>query len=514
MNKTYQYILFDLDGTLTDSGPGIINCVRYALSSFGIEETDVDKLQRFIGPPLRESFPAFYGFDEEKTMLAIKKYRERYNDTGVFENEVYPGIKGLLEECRECGCKLAIASSKPQYLVEKVLEHFELRQYFNVIVGSLKDGERDTKPEVMEEALRCLFPDGNRRRGQEDLRDMTKEEFDRDKVLMVGDRAFDIEGAKRFGVDSLGVTYGYALEGELEAAGADYVTGSVAGMRRVILGRWQAAEHLKVPSVKKSVEILLPLFFYWLLTQLVVLCAGVALGIWGHNGVRGDWVQAHSNQLAVWINGFAILMTYPFMIRLWKHDESPQMSGIIRKRNDKRIAKFGCVIFLWGAIVALGLNILLNYLSVFKHSKTYEHVSNVQFSVSVWAGILIFGIITPVGEELVFRGVIYNRLKKYFTPALSVLISTFIFGIYHGNLVQFIYAGLMGICMALLYESFERLSAPILFHCGANIFVYIVTKTQVLADLSAGVWIMLPCLLFMAVGIFFLLRKQCLGVRI
>ncbi len=517
MRRRYQYILFDLDGTLTDSKPGITKCVQFALESFGIREDNVDHLEKFIGPPLRQSFPEYYGFDDEQTAKAIKKYRERYNTKGVYENEIYPHMADFLKECKESGCKLAIASSKPQYLVEQVLEHFEIRRFFDVIIGALGDGVRDTKTEVMEEALRCFFPDTNRRRGKEDLRDMTKEAFPRTKVLMVGDRGFDIEGAKHFGIESLGVTYGYAPDGELKQAGADYLADSLEGMRRVILGSWQSEQQKKLPSIKKSMEILLPLCFYWLLTQLVILIAGVIIGVLNGNSQTGGqaaWIRAHSDQIAVWINGMAVVATYPFTFALFRQDRKTEMSAIVTRYNDKRMKKWSIPIFVWAGSVALGLNILLEKLAVMRHSASFAKVSSIQFSVSATVGILIFGILTPIGEELIFRGILYNRMKRYFSPLLSVVLSAFIFGIYHGNLVQFVYAFGMGICMAILYESFERISAPVFFHCGANTFVYLVTKMKTLPETLGNSTCMTICLVLTGLGICFLLKRQCLTFEI
>ena len=121
-----QYLLFDLDGTLTDPKLGITTCVQYALKFFGIEEPDLDKLEPFIGPPLKDSFMEFYGMDEAQAEEAIAKYRERFSTVGMFENEVYPGIVRMLRRCKKSGAKLAVASSKPEIFVKKILEHFHL----------------------------------------------------------------------------------------------------------------------------------------------------------------------------------------------------------------------------------------------------------------------------------------------------------------------------------------------------------------------------------------------------
>lgn len=215
----YHYILFDLDGTLTDPKQGITRCVQYALRRFGIEEQNLDKLEPFIGPPLLDSFREFYGFDEEKGRQAITYYRERFSTVGLFENKVYPGVARMLAGLQAAGCRLAVASSKPEVFVKRILEHFGLISYFEVIVGSELDGSRTKKEEVVEEALRQLL------QGAGKLED----------TAMVGDRKFDIQGAKAHHIAAVGVAYGYAAEGELEEAGADRIAETVEELESILL---------------------------------------------------------------------------------------------------------------------------------------------------------------------------------------------------------------------------------------------------------------------------------------
>lgn len=212
----FEYILFDLDGTLTDPKEGITKCVQYALASVGIDEPDLDKLEPFIGPPLHESFMDFYGFDRENAMKLVDKYRERYNVTGIYENIIYPGIADMLKSVKEAGCKISIASSKPTPMVETILDYFDIRKYFDSVVGSNLDGTRTKKEEVVEEALRQLA--------------CVKE-----KTAMVGDRKFDIEGARAFGLTGIGVTFGYAADNELQEAGADYIVDTVEELQNLLL---------------------------------------------------------------------------------------------------------------------------------------------------------------------------------------------------------------------------------------------------------------------------------------
>lgn len=218
-NPAFQYLLFDLDGTLTDPKIGITTCVQYALHHFGIEEPDLDKLEGFIGPPLADSFQEFYGFDEEQTKEAIRVFRERFSTVGLYENEIYPGIPEMLARLKNAGKKLAVASSKATVYVVKILQYFEIEQYFDVVVGSELNGTRTQKEEVIEEALRQLCHD---------------DKAANDKVVMIGDRKFDIQGAKEFGLISAGVSFGYAPPGELEQAGADYIVDTVAELEELL----------------------------------------------------------------------------------------------------------------------------------------------------------------------------------------------------------------------------------------------------------------------------------------
>ncbi|MBQ8591988.1 MAG: HAD family hydrolase [Lachnospiraceae bacterium] len=217
----YHYILFDLDGTLTDPKLGITTCVQYALRHHGIEEPDLDKLEPFIGPPLIDSFMEFYHMTEAEAQQCVVKYRERFKATGLFENEIYEGIADLLQKLHNLGRKLAIASSKPTVFVTKILEYFEIASYFDVVVGSELDGTRSRKEEVVEEALRQL--------GEKDGVMLTKE-----NCAMVGDRKFDIQGAKEHGLTAVGVAYGYAPEGELQMAGADYIAKDVEELEKLL----------------------------------------------------------------------------------------------------------------------------------------------------------------------------------------------------------------------------------------------------------------------------------------
>ena len=213
---SYQYILFDLDGTLTDPGVGIINSVRYALKQYGLDG-DPKFLRRFIGPPLIDSFIKYYGFDEVKAREAVAYYREYYGPRGIFENQLYPGIPKLLQTLFERGKKLALATSKPTVYARQILAHFQIDRYFaeELLIGSYLDGRRTKKAEVIAAALALLPPE-------------------KAKTVMVGDRKFDVVGARANGIAAIAVTYGYGERAELEAAGPTHFAHTVPELLAIL----------------------------------------------------------------------------------------------------------------------------------------------------------------------------------------------------------------------------------------------------------------------------------------
>lgn len=203
MNK--KYLLFDLDGTLTDSAKGIINCIKYALKELNVKIPDKETLNMFIGPPLMYGFSKYCNMDTATAKTALKKFRERYGTVGLYENAVYPEVEDTLKRLKENGKVIILATAKPQEYAERITEHFGLLKYFDCLVGATFDGRISNKDEVICEALRVA-----------DIKDKSL-------AVMIGDREQDILGAKRNGIDSVGARYGFCEENELENAGADYI---------------------------------------------------------------------------------------------------------------------------------------------------------------------------------------------------------------------------------------------------------------------------------------------------
>ncbi|MDE7224630.1 MAG: HAD hydrolase-like protein [Acetatifactor sp.] len=472
-----KYFLFDLDGTLTDPKVGITTCVQYALHSFGIEEPDLDKLEPFIGPPLKNSFMEFYGMDEEQAGAAVEKYRERFSETGLFENEIYSGIACMLKNLSEKGFRLAVASSKPTVFVEKILEHFGIRQYFEVVVGSELDGRRTDKDQVVQEALRQLF-------GAKPI--LCQE------VYMIGDRRFDVEGARAMKVESIGVTYGYGDMEELKEARADYIVESVEELQELLL------RELCEVQPKGFMALIGPMLFPFLLFMLIRRAVSygalwlavtvephVPAGLWkwlyyreettgelGYTGNLGSVMSALSYAVA----GICLIrMALPVM-----HEAGKRMAlSHLRRERPKNY-----IIAVLAAVCAvLGLNLLFDLAGIINSSASYQAVAQSQFSASLTVGLVCYGIVTPLAEELIFRGIVYNELKTSYKLSMAMLVSSLLFGLYHMNPVQGIYGFIMGMLIVYLYEYFGSFLWPVLVHVLANSIAYVLRYTDITGTL-------------------------------
>ena len=211
----FDYLFFDLDGTLTDPALGITNSFKHALKSFGMEIPSYETLCSFIGPPLPDTFKNLLGFSDEMVSEGVKKYREYFAEKGLLENSVYPGIPELLKNLKQAGKKLVVATSKPEEFSIKIIEHFGLAPYFENVCGSLMNEGRSNKDEVIAYAIE------------------RNHISDKSKILMIGDRKHDILGAKKVGIKSCGVLFGYGSREELETAGADFIAENVSQLTNI-----------------------------------------------------------------------------------------------------------------------------------------------------------------------------------------------------------------------------------------------------------------------------------------
>lgn len=476
----FSCILFDLDGTISDPKQGICGCVQYALRSFGIEEPELDRLEPFIGPPLAESFMKYYNFTAEQAQEAVEKYRERFSVTGKYENVLYPGMGALLHDLKASGATLAIASSKPTVYVEDILVHFGIREYFDIVVGSELDGRRVHKEEVVAEVLSQLAARG---------------ESDPDKMVMIGDRSFDVEGAKAIGAHCIAVSYGYAQPGELENAGAEIIVRDVEGLRSVLLGGTQAgnsaqagnstatgsnslSERYRGSAAKTKTKSgqfwsavgtsALAMFAYYVISLLISSAILTAISVVYAIGLQ----ELEGSSYNFWLNVASALSTFGAFIicyGIW-HKK-------IRFHSTKEIDKLSIVpMVILAAAIAIGMNGVLTLTELYRFSPTFQRVSEMQFDTPVWLGIISYGILAPLGEEIVFRGVVYGQLHKVLKVPYAVVLSGLAFGLFHGNLVQAVYATVIGCLLALVYEWYGTIAAPMLFHSVANLFVYVMLE--------------------------------------
>lgn len=222
----YKYILFDLDGTLTDSAPGIIASLRYALACGGIAEEVIaaQDLTVFLGPPLRKSLVKYFDVSADQAEQLIAYYRQRFEQKGMFENRVYEGVPHLLAALKTAGKKILLATAKPEIYAKQILAHFQLLPFFDLVCGTTLDASRDSKAAVIDTVL-------------------TKLAIDKAAAVMIGDRHHDAEGAKENGIDCIGVLYGYGSAKELRAAGTRYLVASPTELEALLLTRRAAVNH-------------------------------------------------------------------------------------------------------------------------------------------------------------------------------------------------------------------------------------------------------------------------------
>lgn len=487
----YKYLLFDLDGTITDSEEGICKCVQYALKKQNIIVDDLSKLRPFIGPPLKDSFMEIYGMDEEAAAKGIVDYRERFSETGIFENKLYEGIDTLLYDLNQAGYILLIASSKPKEYVERILEHFEIRPCFHIVIGATMDEKLSKKEDIIKEALKKL----------------SKYKAKKSEMLMIGDRCFDVKGAKACDIDSLGVTYGFGSESELNEAGATYIVKSVAELRDFLVGtdadspassssidssasdggsddaftkafvgahttfqnglqtnalNWgNPVPGPRKPSFFRAMHAILPLIVYYVVTYC---CINLCLYILTNGQSRMLRSQELEN---ISIPAFILIITNTLVavIMFFMGKDKDYMPARINKKLPLAL--------LAGAFTALSLNLIAQYIcTALDLTDQLQKSSSYSSQTTFGIGLILFGLTSPIMEELIFRWLMYGRIKMMVGKTFAIIISAMFFGIYHSNIIQGIYAFIMGVLLALIYEWCHSIAAPILFHIGANVFVY------------------------------------------
>lgn len=472
----WNTILFDLDGTLTDSGEGIEKCAQYSLSHFGIQIQDPLALRHFVGPPLTESF-RLYGIPESEMNHAIGWFRERYSAVGVYENKLYPGIRELLEFLRSRGYTLAVATTKVEDMAHEVLRYFGIEQYFKAVVGGTPDGSRFEKSDVINETLRVLHMENRR-----------------DEVLYIGDRRHDIIGARKSGIASVGILYGYGSYQELAAEQPTAIVNTVEDLGRYLDGAampqrpmpyrhpWDVTHLAKNASIDghegvwmKIWRCLYPVLLYFAISNLIAVIGGIFLSIiylsGGGSASAAGMTDYMLNQ-TVLLTGIGAVAAIPVLIWFFRRDEKRRSiysftKGIL-KDQEWKIQKILCsTLFCVAAASVVSYAIDLTGLSDI--DPAYQQVAEALSMPSIPLQIFVVAIFGPIAEELVFRALVYRRLRDYISPAWAIVISGIAFGVYHMNFVQGIFAGVLGMLLALVYEKSGTIVAPIAAHMGNNL---------------------------------------------
>ena len=482
----WNTVLFDLDGTITDSGEGITRSVQYALSEgFGIEVEDLHELDCFVGPPLKEMFMGYAGLTEEEADRAIALYRERYTDRGMFENSVYEGIPELLGKLREEGFVLAVSSSKPTVFCRTILEHFGLSEYFDLIEGSELDGRNARKSEVIDEVAEKL--------GMADRKD---------EMAIVGDRSYDVRGAKEAGIGSIGVSWGYGPREELEAEDPDCICDSTVELENVLIGQKRdgglramsgpvyrpdgregrtGVRDLRLTGSAEPYDgrvrmrvwrCLYPLLIDVAMSFSVSVLCGILIAFFV--GIGGGSIDPETaiRRHAVLVTAITDAAMIPVFLYLFRNDENRRRRNgtaayripVRQKMTAQRVALCALLAMFVSGVLELVVAVIAS------GDAEYEAVAELIAAPGLGLKVIAIAVIGPIMEELLFRGLVYRRIRDYAGVGAACVLSAVTFGIAHGNLTQGIYAFMVGIILALLYEHYGGLWAPIAAHMGNNLF--------------------------------------------
>lgn len=546
----YRYILFDLDGTLTDSREGICKCVQYALSKMGIEEPDLEKLEKFIGPPLRDSFMEYYNMSAEEAEQATATYRERYSTVGMFENEVYPGIPELLRDLKKKDKYVAIASSKPTVYVDEILKHFEIRDYFDLVVGSELDGSRDKKEDVLNYTLTQMFPEG---------------EIEYEEVVMIGDRKFDIEAAHTLGVGNIGVSYGFGSREELEEAGADKIVNTVQGLRTTllpILGQSQSSVSFKgtentangekkgsgvdwkaegkeagKKSFARTWSFIGPVASYWIGGQAFYYLFVVLLYALICKNDQTLFETLCSDYR--WQMGLYVLACVFPVLFLWFQQrkrakriaaaavsemeggrtgttagtgkETAKETGIVSEFNG--FSSKNLIYWLSIPLIGLGFLGLSNYLNFWNVTEEYSEFTAIKYSFNFWPGLILYGLLVPLMQQYVYVKLSYESAKKYMKGNMPMILTVVLYAFISSNgALTILVESLLGIVLlAASIYAYDRTKSYLfttVFYTLAYALIWIFQTVNVLQTGLARIPVFVILLLLGIGGLVFLSYKD------
>ena len=496
---------YGFDGTLTDSGEGITKSVQYALEKeFGMQ-VPLSDLRCFVGPPLKEQFMSFAGVSEEAAVRAVERYRERYRPKGIYENYLYDGIKSVLRQLHEEHFTLALTSSKPTMFCRQILRMFNIDEYFTAVVGSDMDGRRTDKYELIEETIREL--------GMQDLRE---------EIVMIGDRKYDCIGAARAGIDCIGVTYGFGSRAELEAEWPACIVDSPIELRNVLIGQarsgpggssfggeksTKATGQIIKPSVMPEdggifrciFTCMLPVAFSFIVSSVLYMIFIVGMQIFLPE-IEFD------NTLLVILTGVVDFILIPFLYMMYRHDEIKRVT-YGRTERILNFNAFGAAAFLIVAIFSIGFADTIQVpLGVLIHDEVGDEINASLFqNVSLIIQFISLCVIGPMCEELIFRGLVYRRIRDLLGVWTAVLLSSAFFGVYHQNLTQGVFAFFFGIVLAAVYEHYGTIWAAIAAHAANNLYAVILNaliERELVSDIGYMFVLVVSCAAAISLGFY------------
>ena len=539
----WKTLLFDFDGTIAETGEGVKKSFQYALEQMGRPVPTFEELDACIGPPLQDSFRDFFGMNEEETEEAVRLYRQRYTKTGIYEVGLYSGLTEALTELKRRGFTLAVASCKPEVMVKKILSYFGIESFFATAVGSNLDGTRSTKKAVIDEALRRLNLSA-----------------DRSQVVYIGDRKYDIIGARQCGLASIGVTYGYGSFEELKDVRPTFMAATPAMIVDLVgeenarsgYGRAQAASPngsytygqgapayaagtrqappqwatgaaAPVPARKESIplkiwRIIYPIALYFVVINVVTVAISLIYGIvMALSGYYGDFTEALFDH-AMTLQGFAELIVIPVLWMFMKKDKGLRA---VRGKESAYLdgARLTLPLIIVTAVLAIAAGTAAGFLvdltGIPDIDQSFQEFNDMAYLDPLPLQILSIGILGPIAEELVFRALIFRRIRDYLNPKIAIVLSAVMFGAFHMNWTQALFATALGILFACLYEKYGRLWVPIIGHMANNIYATLANNlASETSFLNSGAfYIICLVLTVLLIVMVFVLKKPPVGEK-
>ncbi|MBQ6468998.1 MAG: HAD hydrolase-like protein [Lachnospiraceae bacterium] len=512
----WRTILFDLDGTLVDSTEGMVRSVQNALYSVGKTETDMRNLRRFIGPPLRQAFREYASLTEEEADRAAEAYRAFYNTQGMYIASAYPMVREMLYALKRAGMTLGAVTSKETAQAVRTLQDLQLAQFFDVIIGCRPNETDVPKGALIEQALTVL--------GRQNARE---------EVVFAGDRFYDMQAARGAGIGAVGAAYGYGSAEELIDSGAGCVAGNVTELARILLRGGQPVRRgnagAPVTFGQKFLQILIPLLIWFGITNIISAIGGAVYGVikvgeYASSGqdisnagqaILQELMNSDIAALNMILSGIGSLVSIPVMFAIFKKDTLRMTGKKTSLRAEKKPGWFNALTALFmGFGISVTINIIIAVTPIGEwmyemNPDRYDMLS----SLPPWGMFIVTCLLAPILEELLFRAVIFRRMRQFTGYMTAAFVSALLFGIVHFDVVTGIAAFIIGVIMAMLYEYTGSIFTSMLFHFGFNLYSVVIELlhleempeqqqfTAILIILAAGV-------LMTAASLFVFLKKN------